>query len=314
MKTQLLSIHAITPLHAGTGQGVGIIDLPIAREKATGVPILPGSSIKGALKVLVDVSSDLPDENERKAQIKSKTTIRNAVFGRANDDKTATIEDNTGAAHFADARLLCLPIRSLRGTFAYATSPYLLERFLDDLELTGETAPTYAIPKPDIQEIVLASETLVVSGTTVALEDLDLTRMAETPAKEWADWLAPRLFPSPRTQERFKNQFAIISDDVMNFLCGVGGGTEVRARICLKKETKTVAKGGLWYEESLPTESVLVSILTAQPLPSHGGMGAPKILEYALPKEVAQFGGKATVGRGLCRILPFAQPTGGQTT
>ena len=46
MLTKLLFIHALSPLHAGTGQGVGIIDQPIAREKATGIPFLPGSSSK----------------------------------------------------------------------------------------------------------------------------------------------------------------------------------------------------------------------------------------------------------------------------
>ena len=41
----LLFLHALSPLHAGTGQGIGAIDLPIAREKATGIPYLPGSSL-----------------------------------------------------------------------------------------------------------------------------------------------------------------------------------------------------------------------------------------------------------------------------
>ncbi len=50
MQARLLFTHALSPLHAGTGQGVGVIDLPIAREKATGLPFLPGSSVKGTLR------------------------------------------------------------------------------------------------------------------------------------------------------------------------------------------------------------------------------------------------------------------------
>ena len=46
----LVFLHALSPLHAGTGQGIGAIDLPIAREKATGIPYLPGSSLKGVLR------------------------------------------------------------------------------------------------------------------------------------------------------------------------------------------------------------------------------------------------------------------------
>ncbi|NTV66007.1 MAG: type III-B CRISPR module RAMP protein Cmr4, partial [Oscillochloris sp.] len=37
MTTHMLFTHALSPLHPGTGQGVGVIDLPIAREKATGL-------------------------------------------------------------------------------------------------------------------------------------------------------------------------------------------------------------------------------------------------------------------------------------
>ena len=48
--TCLSFVHALSPLHAGTGQGAGILDLPIAREKATGLPFLPGSSLKGTLE------------------------------------------------------------------------------------------------------------------------------------------------------------------------------------------------------------------------------------------------------------------------
>ena len=43
-------IHAVTPLHVGAGRGLGYIDMPIAREKATNWPYIPGSSIKGVMK------------------------------------------------------------------------------------------------------------------------------------------------------------------------------------------------------------------------------------------------------------------------
>ena len=42
-------IHTITPLHVGAGKGLGYIDLPIAREKVTNWPYIPGSSVKGVI-------------------------------------------------------------------------------------------------------------------------------------------------------------------------------------------------------------------------------------------------------------------------
>lgn len=49
MKTKLLYLFTRTPLHIGAGSSVGAIDQPIQRERHTGHPIIPGSSIKGVL-------------------------------------------------------------------------------------------------------------------------------------------------------------------------------------------------------------------------------------------------------------------------
>lgn len=36
-------LYALSPVHVGTGQGVGFVDLPIAREKVTGWPAGTGA-------------------------------------------------------------------------------------------------------------------------------------------------------------------------------------------------------------------------------------------------------------------------------
>ena len=283
MNTQLLFLHALTPLHAGTGQGVGIVDLPIAREKATNLPFLPGSSLKGALKPL----STSPPQ------------LKDAVFGKEGDD-------GTGAAQFADARLLLLPIRSLRGTFAYATSPYVLQRLRDDMEMAGITEFP-AIPRPGKDQCATLPNSPLLQGEnvpTVILEDLDVARDGNADVSAWANIIASKVWGRPDAQQRFKERFCVLDEDIFNFLCA--SATEVNARIKLKDDVKSVEKGGLWYEENLPAESVLVSLLTATPLKIHKNgdqpMTAGKVLELAIPKNVAQFGGKASVGRGLCRI------------
>ena len=117
MTTRLLFIHALSALHAGTSQGVGVIDLPIARETATGLPYLPGSSIKGTLRD----SGDIKDDDKQ------------FLFG----PNTEYASDNAGSAQFADARMLLLPVRSLAGTYAWVTSPYVLQRFIRDIGATA---------------------------------------------------------------------------------------------------------------------------------------------------------------------------------
>ena len=47
MTASLVLLHAYTPLHSGAGQGVESIDLPIARERATRLPVVPGYQHQG---------------------------------------------------------------------------------------------------------------------------------------------------------------------------------------------------------------------------------------------------------------------------
>ena len=42
MSTKLYWIHALTPVHVGSGQGVGFIDMPIMREKTTKLAVDSG--------------------------------------------------------------------------------------------------------------------------------------------------------------------------------------------------------------------------------------------------------------------------------
>jgi CRISPR type III-B/RAMP module RAMP protein Cmr4 len=46
----MLYVYAETPLHAGSGRGLGGVDLPIQRERVTGYPIVQASSLKGKLR------------------------------------------------------------------------------------------------------------------------------------------------------------------------------------------------------------------------------------------------------------------------
>jgi CRISPR-associated protein Cmr4 len=46
----LLGLFTETSLHAGAGQALGVIDLPIQREAHTAWPCVFGSAVKGALR------------------------------------------------------------------------------------------------------------------------------------------------------------------------------------------------------------------------------------------------------------------------
>ena len=287
MQAKLLLIHALSPLHAGTGQGVGVIDLPIAREKATGIPFLPGSSIKGVLR------DACPDDK--------KVT----VFG----PDTANASDHAGSAQFSDARLLLLPVRSLAGTFAWVTSPFLLRRFLRDLSDNKDLKPPLNVPAPANDTVCYVSNAgcaLLLQHQNqerVVLEDLLFERSLSADVGTWAGWLGAILFPNNAYnnaywQDALKARLCVVSDDVLGFLLQTA--TEITARIQLDPATKTVKRGALWYEEALPAETVLTGLLIASPVKAEAAEVFATVNN--LTKTAIQFGGSATVGRGLCQL------------
>ncbi|MBA2391844.1 MAG: type III-B CRISPR module RAMP protein Cmr4 [Ktedonobacteraceae bacterium] len=298
MKAQLTFIHALSPLHAGIGHGAGVIDLPIAREKATGIPFLPGSSTKGALRT-------------RCAQDKQLEQYQ-GIFG---SEPSEVQEMRTGSVQFTDQRLLLLPVRSIAGTFAWVTSPYVLRRFLRDLIETQGKEAALSLPIPHIEEknqCIVTHESKLKQlqkknqqeVQMVYLEDFDLT--VDTTAAEqidtWATMLGQAIFPDEDAWKvMFSERICLVHDDLFHFMCQ--HATEIMTRIRLQDDTKTVTDGGLWYEEALPAETILSGIAVINPVPPipFSETQISKALND-ITERTLQFGGKATVGRGLCRV------------
>lgn len=279
-------LHAITPLHVGSGRGVEFIDMPIIREKITNWPLVPGSAVKGVMR-------------DHFKQNKMDEKLIDAAFGKGGDDT-----GNAGSLVLTDAHIVCMPIRSLYGTFAYVTCPMVLERLRRDLETASyEDLPDS--PKPAKNEALHISGSKLVDTGKVYFEDLDFAaKLDDNSTKKWAEILAEQLF-SQETQWRaiFKERFAVVTDDSFNFLAETG--TEVLAHVKIKDETKIVEKGALWYEESLPAETVLAGIAWCDRLYGGNGIDQAKILSTFYP-EVGlklQIGGKATVGKGRARCM-----------
>lgn len=289
MKAKLLFTHALTPLYPGTGQGSGVIDLPIAREIATNIPYLPGSSLKGVLR----------DECKDEALCKT-------LFGP--EAKTIS-ESNSqaGVLQFTDQRLLLLPVRSLSGTFAWVTSPLILQRFSRLLTYIDiHDAP--AIPQPAKDEAHTAHHSglpLNIGGKQqVILEDLDFTAVTDQQlVTDWAEWLGACLFPADNSGEGWRKtlseKLCILHDDRLGFLLETG--TEVIARNVLD-ENKT--SENLWYEEALPAESILEGLVIAQSVGQANNPDTALTELVRLTTSLIQLGGHATIGRGFCRLIP----------
>ncbi|HIE12025.1 MAG TPA: type III-B CRISPR module RAMP protein Cmr4 [Desulfotomaculum sp.] len=283
MEARLLFVHAFSPLHAGTGQAAGVIDLPVAREKATGLPYLPGSSLKGVLR-----------EACRDKDLQKK------IFG----PDTTEASEHAGSVQISDQRLLALPVRSLKATFAWVTSPYVLHRLLRDAACVAAAAPPPDVPEPASTASCLVSDgvSAIVQRDQVILEDLDLKASSDKKTKAWADWIQGQVFTDdPAWGRFFADRFCVLHDEVLSFL--VETATEITARIRLREDAKTVEQGGLWYEEALPAETILSGLVVATPV-DKVKIGTQEVFQKLteLINKPLQLGGKATVGRGLCRL------------
>ncbi|MFP2925020.1 type III-B CRISPR module RAMP protein Cmr4 [Pyxidicoccus sp. 3LG] len=315
MESRAYLLHALSPLHVGTGQSVGVIDLPLMRMRSTGIPFVPGSSLKGVLRELKRPGAASGPEDEAR---------HGAVFGpkreRPGPEGDVT-GDYAGALVVGDARLLALPVRSFVGTFALVTSPLLLVLAERDLGgLSGGTGAPLVVKPLEKRGARVAS---LKDGANVYrrpgqpprvyLEDLDVEveSVDDAALAEWSRRLA-RVLPEAE-RELLVRRLVLVDDETMSFLWETA--TQVDTRVSIDPATGTAAQGQLWTEESLPAETLLVGVMGATRA-NHPAkrLEAGEVLAEALGGDVSvvQLGGKATVGRGRCRLLawPGAEPAG----
>jgi len=283
-KTAVLFLYAETPVHWGAGSSVGAIDLPIQRERHTGHPIGQAAGIKGSVRDFVEktVGVDTPEVI--------------AVFGP--DTKNA--DKHAGCVSFGDARIVLFPVRSLRGTFAYATCPLALSRLG---RLVGRTWNL----KVEESQALLPKESLVLlkNKPGVVLEESYYARAAGD-VEEPAEWISRRAVSDPFWAGQIRNKLVVLSDTDFQHL--VRSATFVEAHTKIDDLTGTVADGALFQAEYVPCDSLFfVPIAAAKPFNRAAGLGGAegvlKIVEGWLNKEARiQTGADASTGRGIVSI------------
>lgn len=262
--SSLLFLYAETPLHAGSGAALGAVDLPVQRERMSGLPVVQGSGIKGALRAELNARHD-ESEDDRKAW----EPFDRALFGRKPPERREDAQkerdnDKSGALSLLDARLLLLPVRTVWGGFAWVTCPMILQRLLRDLDLAGVSPPKV----PDWRALdagkayVSQSSTVAKQGSLI-IEDLEYpTDDGVSWVGELAAWLRDNALPQGESYKpfggRLAGQLVIVSDEELQFLSE--RSTEVVTRVRINPSTGTVEDGALWTEESLPAETLLWSV------------------------------------------------------
>lgn len=289
MARRLLVLLAETPVHAGGSGAVGALDLPVQREAATGLPVIWGQSLKGALRDAargqsweVEVFGDPPPTPS--PQVNTAGEVQPEDAGG---------ELRKGGVSFGDAQLLAFPAATLRNTFAWTTSKLLLNRLgrkavlLDKhLELgdlfNGMVGAAGGPGWGDTTVIGPYVDTVTSNDGVTAIGAL-LAALA-CPTGTAFDY----------TRGKLVDDLLVLPDEVLSELTKLG--TEVVARVQLHPDAKTVAHGP-FYSEYLPAETVLVAVLTGDE--NH----LDKVAKF-VDNTAIQLGGDETIGKGVlwCRV------------
>ena len=313
MQTKILHIFTRTPLHVGAGSSVGAIDQPIQRERHTGFPIIPASSLKGSFAnqwpvTLRNDKGELARLTSKKAGDKhviDKIDSSNAAWLFGSDDAHVSF---AGSLIFSEARVLAFPIRSAKGSYAWITCPLMLQRAKRDGVISG-TIPA----EPQDEQSIFKSDGLLALGTTekkVVLEEYCFSHTDTYPealASEIATLVNDELFSS------ITGRLVILSNGMMSHF--VTTACDIAQHVRISDETGTAEEGGLFNQENVPSETLFYSLLSATS--GRGEQFKAKKPDEAFTEfqtkvngvNVFQFGGDASTGLGFCTIT-FNEPKG----
>lgn len=294
-KADMMFMYAETSVHVGGGESVGTIDLAIAREKYTDFPFIPSSGVKGAVRAWFEAQGTKEDKTYAPKLI-------NAVFGSAageSDDES--VSDHAGAAVFTDARILLFPVRSLKGVFAWVTSPMVLQRLKRDMAMAGKTTD-FEIPSVVSGKIAISKESecalkdgntqkVVLEEYTFEAQEKDLTSLID-----YLDNAFPGTAEYEYWRKKLSTHLLVLSDD--DFKEFAKTSTEIQTRIKIDSDTKTVAQGALFYQENLPADSLMYCVVAAQDGYEMKADEVHKTL-HKLQNTRMQLGGDESVGKGI---------------
>lgn len=338
IRSALLGIHAQTSLHPGAGTALGVVDLPIQRERHTQWPIIPGSAIKGVLRDAYREKHLCTDEfDSEEYSIKFERAAaggfqdaanQKTVKPRAMADAKRVLNDLfgppasnadefAGALSLTDARILAFPLRSLRGVFGWITCPAVMERLDRDARLAGWSGSDLQVPHVNEGHYVSSPDCSCRLPTgEIVLEDSDFRDLGSSSSDHTeqfvkaAEWIAKTILPDNEaytaTRQRFEKHLILLSDN--DFTHFVRHSTEVAARIALDYETKTVKQGALFYQEFLPPETLFYSVVLCNETrirerPQSKSKSPFSDWQSSLQRTpFLQFGGDESTGKGWCAV------------
>lgn len=273
----LIGFTSETHVHVGAGQSSGALDLPVARERTTHYPFVPGSGVKGAMRVW---------SGEHFAEPLTNTLFGEETGVGSSDDGAST---KAGLLLWSDAKLFLLPVRSTTSSYRLVTCQDLVNRLRRDRRRAGLPA------KAPAADPVKAGEALGHGpGEWIGLEEREFK--LNGPLKEDIVGEALPLVEGSFAKEDLDRRILQLNND--DFAWFARYALPVMARNRLTAD-KVVENGALWNEEALAPDTVLYLLLSER----KAGFAA-KIVETLLADQAryVQMGGNETIGHGWLRM------------
>lgn len=306
---EMIYIKAITPIHAGAGQGLESVDMPIQRERHSNIPKIEASSLKGSIKHWIYKKLEAKDV--------SKADLYE-IFGQ--DDGA----DKSSKISFTDAKLLFFPIKSNKDIFKLITCPYVINRWIEDLNfenkdsieieklkfnnLDSDKGKCIAYNEKETEKIFLEEYIFeIIEDNYGVLEFLETAFRKTEKAKGKSNDLKELGKLVGHEYMMDVNKIVIINDS--EFIDLVTMYTEIITRNKINVETGAAEKGGLFTEEYLPSESILYFMTLGAPsFDKENKNESKEVLDYLNDNldEVFQVGGNSTIGKGFVKRLSKA--------
>jgi len=291
---ECLFLYLESSLRVGAEEAGDEVDRPIQREVATGYPVVPASSLKGALR--------------GRARLQQATVELIRLLGSAPESD----QKEPSSLSLSDALPLLFPVRALVGLFAWVTSQGVWSRFQRDLAAYGvQVSKIPELPVFSPEKAGVAPESPFVTGKqTVVLEEMSFVAQPTEEVRALGDWLADQAFPDESSfdfwRERVRRGVVLLPEAPYRYF--VEHATQITPRIRIDAQTGTAAEGSLWTEEYLPAEALLYALaganLPEEPAPVPGIKKPADIIDWAkgLAPHYLQLGGGQTLGHGIVRL------------
>ena len=270
MKTDLYLITALSNMHVGSGDiNFDIIDRQIQKDPTSQLPVIHGSSLKGAYREAAGEESN----------------YTRFIFGPLATDEEAA--NQPGAYHFYEARLLCRPVRSNHRPYYNATTPEILQEFLEtavSFEIAIEETLRHELEELAKFEPAVGTPMVIEETTGILIENMEAIGNA--------------MVLSDSTRSLLGRDLCLMHHK--DFI-------DLSLPVIARNQLEDGTSKNLWYEEVLPRKSRLFTLLST---PMYLNESDRKSLEnhferlkdYLTDGTPIQIGANASVGYGLCRF------------